>query len=144
MTNELDPETKERWAHNQQVIDEFRANAGRVERYANSSLVLLHTKGAKTGEQRINPVSCLAKDGVLYICASKAGGPRNPDWYHNLRANPDVVVEFGTETFDARAAVLGREERDRIYAERAAAAANFAEYEKKTTRTIPVVALYRK
>ncbi len=129
---------------NQAVIDEFRANKGVVGGgFAGAPVVLLHTTGAKSGSARVNPLVSLTSDGTLYVFASFAGGPRNPDWYHNLVAHPRVQVEFGEETFDATATPVTGEERDRIYAEQAALMPAFADYEAKTTRRIPVVALNR-
>jgi len=130
---------------NQSIIDEFRANDGVVGGgFAGAPLVLLHTTGAKSGEERLHPVVSLGTaDGKLYVFASFAGGPRNPDWYHNLIANPKVRVEKGRETFDATATPVTGEERDRIYAEQVAVMPTFADYAAQTTRTIPVVELTR-
>ena len=106
-------------------------------------MVLLTTTGAKSGIARTNPLVYLA-DGERYvIIASYAGGPNNPPWYYNLVANPDVGVEIGTQRFTARAEVLGEPDRSRLYHKMAAVMPAFAEYERKTTRTIPVVALRR-
>jgi deazaflavin-dependent oxidoreductase (nitroreductase family) len=129
---------------NQQIIKEFRANEGKVGgQFAGATLLLLHTTGAKSGQERISPLVYQADDGRYLIFASKAGAPTNPDWYHNLLAYPEVTIEVGTETFTVQAVVLEGEERDRLYAKQAALNSNFAAYEKKTTRTIPVVALIR-
>jgi deazaflavin-dependent oxidoreductase (nitroreductase family) len=131
--------------YNQQIIAEFRANDGRVGGpFANSTLVLLHTTGAKSGLERINPLASLEDGDRLVVIASKGGAPSNPDWYYNVLANPDVTVEYGTETFDARAAVAKEPERSQLYAKMAAKSPTFAEYERKTSRTIPVVILTRK
>lgn len=129
---------------NQMIIEEFRANGGRVGgRFAGQPLALLHTVGAKSGQLRINPVACL-KDGERYvIIASKGGAPVNPDWYYNVVANPLVTVEYGTETFKAQATVATEPERTRLYNQMAAERPTFAEYERKTTRRIPVIILTR-
>ncbi len=129
---------------NTQVIEEFRANGGKVKQFAHQPLLLLHTKGAKSGQERINPLAYLADGDRLLIFASRAGLPTNPDWYYNLLAHPDVTVEVGTEKFEATASVVEGEERDRLYAKQASVNPAFAEYQKKTTRRIPVIALVRK
>ncbi|WP_049574482.1 nitroreductase family deazaflavin-dependent oxidoreductase [Nonomuraea sp. SBT364] len=129
---------------NQQVIEEFRANAGRVGGYfEGSDLVLLTTTGAKSGKRTTTPVMYL-KDGERYIViASNAGADHHPAWYHNLRATPGGTAEVGTETFEVKADFIEGAERDEIYARMVAIAPGFAEYEAKTTRRIPVVALHR-
>ena len=129
---------------NSQVIAEFRANGGKVKTFARQPLLLLHTKGAKSGQERINPLAYLADGDRLLIFASRAGSPNNPDWYYNLLAHPDVTVEVGTEKFEATASVVEGEERDRLYAKQASVNPAFAEYQQKTTRKIPVIALVRK
>jgi deazaflavin-dependent oxidoreductase (nitroreductase family) len=129
---------------NAKIIAEFRANAGKVGgRFANSPMVLITTKGARTGKQRTNPLVCLPDGDHLAIFASKGGAPTNPDWFHNLRANPDVTVEFGAETFAARATIAEGTERDRLFAEQARRFPAFGEYQANTTRTIPVIVLER-
>jgi deazaflavin-dependent oxidoreductase (nitroreductase family) len=129
---------------NAKIIDEFRSNQGRVGgRFQGAPVLLLTTKGAKTGQTRVNPVMYLDEDGVTYVFASFAGRPTNPAWYHNLVAHPQVTVEIGTETFDAAARVITGAERDRIYARQAELYPGFAEYQEKTSRVIPVVALDR-
>jgi deazaflavin-dependent oxidoreductase (nitroreductase family) len=130
---------------NQRVIDEFRANAGRVGgRFEGRPLLLLHNRGAKTGAERINPVAYqrLSDDSVA-VFASQGGAPTNPDWYHNVVANPDVTVELGTETFSARARVTEGAERESIWDRQKRDWPAFAEYEEKTRgiREIPVVVL---
>jgi deazaflavin-dependent oxidoreductase (nitroreductase family) len=105
--------------------------------------VLLTTTGAKTGETRVNPMMYRVEEGTIYVFASKAGAPTNPDWYHNLVANPKVKAEIGTETFDATARVITGSDRDEVYARPVEAYPGFGEYQKKTTRIIPVVALDR-
>ena len=129
-------------AWNRQVIEEFHANEGKVN--GSNSLLLLRTTGARSGKQRVNPLAYTTDGERLVIIASKGGTPTNPDWYHNIVAHPDVTVEVGTETFEARATVVEGPERDELYAKQAAIMPNFAEYQAKTTRTIPVVVLTRK
>ena len=126
---------------NRQVMEEFRANGGKVEQFGDAPLVILHTVGARTGAERQNPLMYLAQGDDVVLFASKAGEPENPDWYHNLRANPEVTLEFGDRTVPARAREVTGEERDRLYAEQARRFPQFGEYEQKTTRTIPVVVL---
>ncbi len=130
---------------NQEIIDEFRANEGRVGGpFEGKTLLLLHHRGAKTGIERVNPVAYqrLSDDSVA-IFASKGGAPTNPDWYHNVIANPDVTVEIGTDTFPARARVAAGEERNRIWERQKQAWPGFAEYEEKVEgiREIPVLVL---
>ncbi len=130
--------------YNQQIIDEFRANEGRVGGpFANSTLVLLHTTGAKSGLERVNPLAALAEDGQLYVFASKGGAPDNPDWYYNLVANPAVTVEIGTDTYAAQALVTPEPQRTLVYSKMAAKSPAFAEYAQKTARAIPVIELRR-
>jgi deazaflavin-dependent oxidoreductase (nitroreductase family) len=125
---------------NATVIEEFRSNDGVVGgQFDGAPVLLLHTKGAKSGKERINPMMYLDYEGKRYIFASYAGAPTHPDWYHNLVANPDVTVEAGTETYEATATAVSLAERDRIYPVQAERFGNFAEYETKTTRKIPVV-----
>ncbi len=130
---------------NVQIIEEFRANEGRVGgQFDGAPLLLLHTVGAKTGHVRVNPMMYLDLDGRRFVFASKAGADTDPDWYRNLVAHPEVKLEVGTETYTAQAKPVDRAERDRIYAEQARRYPGFAEYEAKTTRVIPVVELVRK
>jgi len=125
---------------NSKIIEEFRANEGKVGGpFAGAPILLLHTTGAKTGRERVNPMMYLDLDGHRYVFASKAGADTNPDWYWNLVAHPEVSVEVGTETYEAAAAPVTGDDRDRIYAEQARRYAGFAEYEQKTSRIIPVV-----
>jgi len=131
--------------HNRQVIEEFRANEGKVGGPLEGVLLLLlTTTGAKSGEQRINPLAYHTDGERLVVIATKNGAPTHPDWYHNLVAHPDVSVEVGTESFEARATVVEGAERDELYAKRVAVMPIFAEYQAMTTRTIPVVVLTRK
>lgn len=127
---------------NRQIIDEFRANGGRVGgQFKGARLLLLHTTGAKSGQERVNPLAYLDLDGHRYVFASKAGMETNPDWYHNLVANPAVSVEVGPDEYEATAHQLAGAERDRVFAEQARRTPVFAEYQEKTARTIPVVEL---
>ena len=130
---------------NDSIIEQFRANAGQMKSgpFAGRSLLLLTTKGAKTGEERTSPL-VYSRDGDRYVViASKGGAPTHPAWYHNLRANPHVAVELGPERFRARAHVADDAERRRLYDKHAERMPAFADYEKKTTRKIPVVVLER-
>jgi deazaflavin-dependent oxidoreductase (nitroreductase family) len=131
-------------AMNRQVISEFRANGGKtLGRFANTELLLLHTRGARTGAERVNPMM-FARDGERFIVfASKNAAPRHPDWYHNLVANPDVEVELGTGSFTARAAVLTGEERERVWTQSAREFPFLNDHQARTQRVIPVIALER-
>ena len=130
---------------NRQLIEEFRANGGKVGgMWEGRPLLLLTTTGARSGQRRTNPVMYLRDGDRLFIFASKGGAPTNPDWYHNLLAHPDVTVEVGKEIYDANAISVTGEERDRIFAQWAQMNPQFGEYQKKTTRKIPVVALERR
>jgi deazaflavin-dependent oxidoreductase (nitroreductase family) len=129
---------------NANIIAEFRANKGRVGgQFEGAPMLLLHTTGAKSGTERVNPMMYLEQDGRIFVFASKAGAPTNPDWYHNLVANPVVTVELGTETFEAQASSLEGDERTQIYDEQARRYPGFREYQEKTDRVIPVVELTR-
>jgi deazaflavin-dependent oxidoreductase (nitroreductase family) len=129
---------------NQAIIEEFRANGGKVGgQFAGAPLLLLTTTGARTGQPHTTPVM-YSKDGDrLVIYASKAGAPTNPDWYRNLVAQPQVTVEVGTEKFAATAEVITGEERDRLWNDMVARNPGFGEYQAKTSRQIPVIALRR-
>jgi len=127
---------------NRKVIDEFRANEGKVGgMFANMPLVLLHHRGARTGVERINPLAYERVGESVAVFASAGGQVKNPDWYHNVVANPDVTVELGTDRFPARARVATGEERDRIWRAVNERLPQFGEYETKSGRTIPVVVL---
>ena len=131
--------------NNRTIIEEFRNNKGNVGgNFSGAPLLLITTQGRKTGENRINPLMHLPDGDRWIIFASKGGDPKSPDWYHNLVANPIVTLEVGEETFEADATVITGEERDTLYARQAKLFPNFAEYETKTTRKIPVIALSRK
>ena len=127
---------------NQKVIEEFRANEGRVGgNFAGAPMILIHHRGAKTGTERVNPLMYQKVDGGYAIFASKGGAPAHPDWYHNLVANPETTVEVGTETIPVRARVARGEERARIWETQKQRYPGFAEYEKTANREIPVVIL---
>lgn len=127
------------------TIADFRAHEGRMTSgpFTGRSLLLLTTKGARTGQERTSPLA-YSRDGDRFvIIASKGGAPTHPAWYHNLRANPEVTVELGPEKFRARATMVDDVERRRLYDRHAAMMPAFADYEKKTGRKIPVVVLER-
>jgi deazaflavin-dependent oxidoreductase (nitroreductase family) len=127
------------------VIEQFRANAGAVTLlYPDSTLVLVTLRGKKSGREITLPLEFIEIDGVLHLFATAAGSPRNPAWYHNLRANPEVTVETGRETFPAVARQLQGAERDRAWREVVDRKPRFGEYEQKTDRVIPVFALDRR
>ena len=130
---------------NKGIIEEFRANHGVVGGgFEGAPVVLLTTTGAKSGLKRVNPLVALVDGDKLYVIASKAGAPTSPDWYHNLVANPQVGVEKGDDRFTATAVpITSGPERDRLYAAQVAVQPGFADYEKSTTRVIPVVELQR-
>ena len=135
----------DRKAFNESLIQEFRANGGKVGgRFEGRPVLLLTTTGAKSGRKYTTPLVYLQDGERRLIFASKAGAPTHPDWYHNLVANPTVTVEAGTETYEARAVEITGEERDRLYAKQVEAAPQFGEYQEKTDRVIPVVDLQRK
>ena len=129
---------------NQNIIKEFRQNNGIVGgMFTGAPMLLLTTTAAKSGQQRTTPLVYLPDGDRMLIFASKAGAPTNPDWYHNLVANPVATVEVGSDSQQFKATVITGEERDRLYGIQAAKMPNFAEYEKLTTRKIPVIALTR-
>jgi deazaflavin-dependent oxidoreductase (nitroreductase family) len=127
---------------NTKIIEEFRANGGAVGgQFQGAPLLLLHTTGAKTGREHVTPMMYRQIDGGYAVFASKAGAPTNPDWYHNLVANPAVRAEVGTQTLDLAARVADDAEREPIWTAQKTDFPGFAEYEDKTTRQIPVVIL---
>jgi deazaflavin-dependent oxidoreductase (nitroreductase family) len=127
---------------NSKIISEFRANGGKVGGpFEGAPLLLLHTTGAKTGQERVSPVMYLQDGDRLVVFASKAGADTNPAWFHNLAANPKVTVEVGSRTRTAVARVADGEERHRLWEAQKAAWPGFAEYETRTRRQIPVVIL---
>jgi deazaflavin-dependent oxidoreductase (nitroreductase family) len=124
------------------VIEEFRANGGRVGgMFEGKPLLLLHNVGAKSGAEFVTPLVYLAEGGDYVIFASKGGAPNNPGWYHNLKAAPDVSIEVGTETLEVTATEATGAERDRLYSIQKEQQPQFGEYEQKTDRTIPVIVL---
>jgi deazaflavin-dependent oxidoreductase (nitroreductase family) len=134
----------ERDDFNRQIIDEFRANGGKVGGpFEGARMLLLHHVGAKSGTERVTPLVYRPDGDGWAIFASKAGAPTNPDWYHNLVANPATKIEVGTETVPVTALVTDGDERTRLWEAQKAEAPQFGEYESKTERTIPVIALRR-
>jgi deazaflavin-dependent oxidoreductase (nitroreductase family) len=130
---------------NRAVIDEFRANEGRVGGpFEGAPVLLLTSTGAKSGERRTTPVMYLPDGERMVVFASKGGSPTNPAWYHNLRTNPAATVEVGPETVDVNAVITSGEERERLFNQQSELYPQFADYAQKTTREIPVVALERK
>ena len=133
------PEARDR---NARIIEEFRSNEGKVGGYfAGRPMLLLHTKGRKTGLPRTNPVVYLPDGDRFVIIASKGGAPKDPQWYRNLVADPNVEIEVGTRTIPVKAVVISGPERDELYARQVEKMPAFADYERKTERTIPVIAL---
>ena len=134
---------------NKAIIEEFRANEGKVGgQFEGAPMVLVHHRGRRSGKDSITPMMYLSDErdpGVFYVFASKAGAPTNPDWYYNLTTAGAARVELGTDTFEVAVAEVTGAERDRIYAVQAGRYPGFAEYEEKTkgVRTIPVLALRR-
>jgi deazaflavin-dependent oxidoreductase (nitroreductase family) len=128
---------------NQQIIDEFRANEGRVGgMFEGMSLLLLHHTGAKSGTERVNPLAFLTDDGRYVVFASKGGAPTNPGWYWNLKANPDVTIEVGTDSIDATASEATGEQRERLFRAQADRFPQFDDYVQKAAgRKIPVMVL---
>ena len=127
---------------NSKIIAEFRAQDGRVGGpFEGAPLLLLHTVGAKSGQERVNPMMYLTVPGGFAVFGSKAGADTHPAWYHNLVANPAVRAEVGAQTLDLTARVASGDERERIWTEQKAAVPGFADYEQQTSREIPVVIL---
>jgi deazaflavin-dependent oxidoreductase (nitroreductase family) len=127
---------------NDKIIEEFRANGGKVGgNFEGAPLLLLHTTGARSGQERVHPMMYQRVDGGYAVFASKGGAPTNPDWFHNVVAVPRVSAEIGTGTVELVARVAEGEERERIWSAQKAAYPGFADYERKTTRQIPVVVL---
>ena len=132
------------------IIDEFRANQGRVGgQFEGAPMTLVHHRGRRTGRELVNPMMYLRDDSdpdTIYVFASKGGAPTHPDWYHNLVAAGEAEVEVGTERYPVTVTELRGENRDRVFAEQARRYPGFADYEKKTAgiRTIPVLALRRR
>lgn len=129
---------------NDQIIEEFRANDGKIGgNFAGAPMLLLHSTGAKSGAERVTPTMYHDVDGAVAVFASYAGADVNPAWFHNLVAHPDATVELGTDTVPVRARVTEGDERARIWAAQKERFPGFAGYEQKTTREIPVVILDR-
>ena len=130
---------------NTKIIEEFRANEGRVGApFEGAPMVLLTTTGARSGKPHTTPLVPLLEDGRVYVFASMGGAPKHPAWFFNVRANPHVTVEQGTEKYEGDARILEGKERDEVYGRQAALRPPFAEYQQKTTRRIPVVELVRR
>jgi deazaflavin-dependent oxidoreductase (nitroreductase family) len=128
--------------YNRRVIEEFRANGGRVGgAYLGTPLLLLTTTGARSGRPHTTPLVYLVDDDGLVVFGTKGGAPTNPDWYYNLRADPIATVEVGTETFEARARITAGDERARLFARQAERRPQLAEYQARTSREIPAVVL---
>jgi deazaflavin-dependent oxidoreductase (nitroreductase family) len=130
---------------NEGVIEEFRRHHGEITTgpFTGRSLLLLTTRGAKSGRERTNPLAYTRDGERIFVIASKGGAPTNPDWYRNLRANPRVTVEVGPERFEANARVAKGAERRRLYDLQASRMPGFKEYERRTSREIPVIVLER-
>jgi deazaflavin-dependent oxidoreductase (nitroreductase family) len=129
---------------NTKIIEEFRANDGKVGGpFEGATVLLLHHKGAKSGTERVNPLAYRAVDGSWAVFGSKGGAPTNPDWYYNLRANPQTIIEVGTETIPVVAHVADEAERAPIWEAQKRDNPGFADYESKTLRQIPVILLQR-
>jgi deazaflavin-dependent oxidoreductase (nitroreductase family) len=127
---------------NEKIIDDFRANGGRVGGpFEGALLLLLHTTGAKTGRTRVKPLVYRRDGDRLVVFGTKGGSPTHPEWFYNVRANPRVTVEVGSDRFEADARVALPDERDRIWQLQTQDVPVFADYQKKTDRTIPVVIL---
>ena len=126
------------------IIDEFRANGGKVGGgFEGRPMILLTIKGRKSGTERTTPLVYLPHDGRVFVFASKGGAPEDPDWYKNLVANPDVTVELGDERYAARAVVITGAERDDLFDRQMKSAEQFRTYQTNTTRVIPVIELVR-
>ena len=128
---------------NSAIIEEFRANEGRVGAFASQPLLLLTHTGARSGRQRTNPLAYLADGDRFVVFATKGGSPTNPDWFHNLVANPTVTIEVGTESFEVEAEVAEGDERERLWKEQVSRNRSFGDYEARTSRKIPVIVLRR-
>ena len=130
---------------NTKIIEEFRANGGKVGgRFENGNLMLIHHTGAKSGTERVNPVAYFPDGDRMVIVASNGGADKNPDWYHNLRANPDTTAEVGTEELDVHAAEILGDDYTATWERLVARMPGFGDYQTKTSRRIPLVALTRR
>jgi len=142
MTEAPDAETMK--AFNKNIVDEFRANSGKVGGpFEGATLLLLISTGAKSGQPRLAPLAYLTIGQMMVIIGSKAGADTNPDWVHNLRANPRAHVEVGTEAYDVTARELAPAERDEVFLKITAVAPGFGDYQSKTSRVIPLFELQR-
>jgi deazaflavin-dependent oxidoreductase (nitroreductase family) len=129
---------------NRGIVEEFRANGGKVGGpFEGGNLLLLHTTGAKSGQPRLSPLAYLAIDGKIFIVGSYAGAPKHPAWVHNLRANPKARIEIGIDAYDVDVREVPDDERDALYPKVIEIAPVFAEYQAKTTRAIPLFELIR-
>jgi deazaflavin-dependent oxidoreductase (nitroreductase family) len=129
---------------NKKVIEEFRANGGKLGgNFAGAPILLLYTKGRRSGKEFLNPLAYYADGDRYLVFASKGGADTHPDWYLNLVAAPTAHIEVGSESFDVQVTDLQGEERDRLYAAQGEVMPNFTEYQAKTERVIPVIALSR-
>jgi deazaflavin-dependent oxidoreductase (nitroreductase family) len=129
---------------NDGIIEEFRANDGRVGgRFEGASMILVHHIGAKSGTERVSPLVYLRDGDDMVVAATKGGSPTHPDWYHNLRAHPRVTVEVGSETFEVDAVETSGADRDELWRRLVEARPGFASYESKTTRVFPMFRLRR-
>jgi deazaflavin-dependent oxidoreductase (nitroreductase family) len=130
---------------NQKIIEEFRANAGKVGGYFEGApMILIHHVGARSGTERVSPLVYLPDGDDMVIAATKGGAPTNPDWYHNLKAHPRILAEVGTETLPVEATEVTGEERDHLWRRLVEMRPGFAEYETKTTRVFPMFRLTRR
>ena len=136
------PDINQLKGFNANIVDEFRANGGKVGGpFADATLLLLTATGAKSGQPRLAPLAYFTIDGKTIIIGSKAGADTNPDWVHNLRANPQAHIEVGTDAYDVTSRELPRSERDEIFDKVVAVAPGFGEYQSKTSRIIPLFEL---
>jgi deazaflavin-dependent oxidoreductase (nitroreductase family) len=130
---------------NTQIIEEFRANEGRVGgQFEGASMILIHHTGARSGTERVSPLVYFPDGERMVIIASAGGAPKNPDWYHNLKAHPHTTAEVGKETFTVDVVELTGDERDDLWARIVDAMPGFGEYQRKVTRQIPLLALTRR
>ena len=138
------PDTASMDNFNDKIVEEFRTNGGKVGGpFEGATLLLLTTTGARSGQPRLHPLAYFTIDGKMIIVGSFAGAPRDPAWAHNLRAHPRAHVEVGTDAYDVAARELSPTERDEFYPKVVEAAPGFAEYQKKTSRVIPLFELQR-
>ena len=144
MSDDIDVSAIDLKEMNRQVIADFRDTGGKPGgAFEGIPVVLVHHVGAKSGVERIAPLVPLLDGDRIYVFASKGGADSNPDWYHNLVVNPETVVELGGETIPVTARVLSGDERDDIYAKQVAVQPQFGDYQRSTTRLIPVIELER-